>query len=398
MRVFNKAEILIPKKVDMEKWSVIACDQFTSEPEYWAKAVELVGEAPSTLNMIFPEAYIGKRDETESAKEIYKSMERYVSGELFESYKDSLVYIERTLASGKVRRGLIGTIDLDSYDWAEGTKAAVRATEGTIESRLPTRVAMRRGAELEIPHIMVFINDKTMEIIPSASGGEELYDFILMQGGGKIKGSLVQGTAADAVLEKLDGMEGEICYAMGDGNHSLAAAKSFWEQLKPTLSEKEREIHPAGRALVELVNIYDEAVEIEPIHRLVFDSEAANFIDSVGEFFSESKIGHELKIFSADGEKSIYVDGCTIGELVDKVDEFCVAYTAKQGGEIDYIHGDDTAESMGKKTGSGAILLPPIEKSALFSSVEKSGPFPKKSFSIGQAQDKRYYLECRKIT
>ena len=239
--IFTPADILIPREgTDMTRWSCIACDQFTSEPAYWAEAERIVGEAPGTLRLMLPEAYLGKVDEAGAQAKIYEAMDSYVNQGLFRTLENSYIYVERTLPDGSVRRGLVGKLDLECYDWAEGTRTPVRATEGTVESRLPARVAVRAGAGLELPHIMVFINDPEDTLIASAAGGEEVYDFDLMLGGGHIRGERVSGEAASAVQARLDAMPGAIKYAMGDGNHSLAAAKRCWEQIKPTLSEEER--------------------------------------------------------------------------------------------------------------------------------------------------------------
>lgn len=395
MRIFDKTDILIPQNVDMGKWACVACDQYTSEPEYWEAVENIVSEVPSTLRMMLPEAYLETRDNKENSEMMYSYMNKYLANDVFKCYEDSLIYVERTLESGLCRLGLVGAIDLDCYDWAEGTNTPVRATEGTIESRLPTRVNIRIEAPIEMPHIMVFINDPSMEIIPSAKGGEVVYDFDLMQRGGHIMGSLVSDT--EAVLSKLDAMSGSITYAMGDGNHSLAAAKKTWEKIKENLTEEEKMSHPAKYALVELVNIHDEAVTIEPIHRLVFGTVAETFVEKAMEVFPASETGKEILVKSGEVETKILVPNVTIGELVDMVENFCKAYIADNGGEIDYIHGDDTTLKLGAKPNSGVVLIPAMDKSEVFSSVEKSGPFPRKSFSIGHAQDKRYYLECRKI-
>lgn len=396
--IFNTADILIPKDADMTRWACVACDQFTAEPEYWSEAEALVGDAPSTLRLMFPEAYLGKRDEAAEAEKINAAMDRYLSDGLFRVVEESFVYVERTLASGLVRRGLIGALDLEQYDWAEGTRTPIRATEGTLESRLPPRVKVRMGAALEMPHIMVFIEDEKNSLIPSAAGGETLYDFELMLGGGHIKGSRVHGEQAEAVSAALEALDsGDIKFAMGDGNHSLATAKRCWELIKPGLTEAERESHPARFALVELVNIHDGAVTFEPIHRVVFGTDAAGFLDSAREAFDQGGSGHELVIIAAGEELKLTVPNLTIGRLISKVDELCRAHTSKYGGETDYIHGDAEAREMSARPDAVGVLLPRMDKAEIFPSVSQTGPFPKKSFSIGVGRDKRYYLECRKI-
>lgn len=399
MRVFSTADILIPAEADLRKWACIACDQFTSEPEYWAEAAREAGGAPSALNLIFPEAYIGVRDEAASRGRIYAAMEEYLSGGVFRTVEDSLVYVERTLPSGAVRRGLVGKLDLESYDWSPDSRSAVRATEGTIESRLPARVNVRRSAPLEMPHIMVFIDDPGGGIIPSAAGGGELYDFELMLGGGHIRGSRVCGKEAERVLSRLDALGGDFAYAMGDGNHSLAAAKRCWEEIRPSVPEDRREEHPARYALVELVNIHDSAVTFEPIHRALLGTAAGDFLEAARAAFPEAEEGEPCKPVTvlAGGEELTLKVPLTLGELVGVADCLMADYKAAFGGEPDYIHGEREARDLAESRGAAVILLPRLDKEELFPSVARFGPYPKKSFSIGEARDKRYYLECRRI-
>ncbi|MEG1632594.1 MAG: DUF1015 domain-containing protein [Oscillospiraceae bacterium] len=398
MRLFNTADILLPREADMTKWSCIACDQFTSEPSYWDGASALVGEAPSTLRLILPEAYLDSRDSGEETNKIYAAMNSYLQNGVFREVSDSLVYVERTLPSGAVRRGLVGTLDLEGYDWSEGTKTEIRATEGTVESRLPARTRVRAEAALELPHIMVFIEDPMNRVIPSAAGGEALYDFDLMLGGGHISGSRVTGADAERVIASIEALRSTgIRFGMGDGNHSLAAAKRCWEELKPTLSAAERETHPARRALVELVNIHDSAVTFEPIHRVISGTDPSLFMAAADGMFPQGLNGHKVTFVAAGRKKTVTVPGFTIGQLVDKTDAFCTEYIKRYGGTADYIHGDAEAEALMSRSDSVGILLPAMEKGELFVSVQKTGPLPKKSFSLGNARDKRYYLECRKI-
>ncbi len=398
MSIFNRADILLPGEgVDLGKWACVACDQFTSEPEYWRRAEELVGDAPSTLRMMLPEAYLGERDQEAEAERISAAMDRYLSEGLLRTVEDSFIYVERTLATGLVRRGLIGTLDLESYDWADGTGTPIRATEGTVEDRLPPRVKVRMGAALEMPHIMVFINDPENALIPSAAGGEELYDFELMGGGGRLWGSRVTGDQALRVGAAIDALPGEVKFAMGDGNHSLAAAKRCWEAIKPGLTEEQRKKSPARYALVELVNIHDRAVTIEPIHRVLFGTDAGDFIPAAKAAFKGGDGGFEVAFLSGDRRETLSVPAESIGALIGAAEAFCQAYIAAHGGTADYIHGDGEAEAMARRPGCAGVLLPAMGRGQVFLSVERTGPFPKKSFSIGLGPDKRYYLECRRI-
>ena len=395
MRVFTPADILLPRVDDMTKWSCIACDQFTAEPEYWREAERIVGSEPSTLRLMLPEAWLGVRDSAAETRKIYAAMKDYVNRGIFRTVEQSFIYVERTLPSGAVRRGLVGKLDLECYDWAPGSATPVRATEGTVESRLPARVEVRRGATLEMPHIMVFIDDPENAVIPSAAGGEALYDFELMLGGGHIRGSRVTGEAAERLTAALEAPEGSVRFAMGDGNHSLAAAKRCWEQIKRNLPESELETHPARYALAEIVNIHDEAVTFEPIHRVLLETVPRGFIEEAAARLPRGK-GQAVTLLAGRREMEIET-GMPLGALVALVDELLGDWRREHGGEPDYIHGDEEARALGGKPSSVGVLLPKLEKAELFPYITEHGPYPKKSFSIGHARDKRYYLECRAI-
>lgn len=395
MRAFTPADILLPRVDDMTKWSCIACDQFTAEPEYWREAERIVGSEPSTLRLMLPEAWLGVRDSAAETRKIYAAMKDYVNRGIFRTVEQSFIYVERTLPSGAVRRGLVGKLDLECYDWAPGSATPVRATEGTVESRLPARVKVRRGATLEMPHIMVFIDDPENAVIPSAAGGEALYDFELMLGGGHIRGSRVTGEAAERLTAALEAPEGSVRFAMGDGNHSLAAAKRCWEQIKRNLPEQELETHPARYALAEIVNIHDEAVTFEPIHRVLLETVPRGFIEEAAARLPRGK-GQAVTLLAGRREMEIET-GMPLGALVALVDELLGDWRREHGGEPDYIHGDEEARALGGKPSSVGVLLPRLEKAELFPYITEHGPYPKKSFSIGHARDKRYYLECRAI-
>lgn len=414
-KIFRAADILVPQNCEMSKWSVVACDQFSSQPEYWEALDALVGDAPSSLRLMLPEAWLDSRDQFREAEVIDACMERYLDGGVFRELKDSYVYVERRLASGQLRRGLVGVLDLEAYDYARDSRSPVRATEGTVEQRLPPRVRVREGAALEMPHIMVFIDDPEDRVMGCAAGRREslemLYDFDLNAGGGHIRGWRVSGGDAAAVEAEMDAVnaalteryapDAPVLYAMGDGNHSLATAKLCWEKLKAGLTPGQRESHPARFSLVELVNIHDPAVTFEPIHRVLFGTDPVAFLPEAERYFAGlSGTGegeHCLRLVTGGEERTLTVRGLTIGRLIAAAEEFCQAYLAAHGGRVDYIHNDDTALDMGRRPGCCALLLPRMEKGELFPSIVRSGPFPKKSFSIGHAQDKRYYLECRKI-
>lgn len=409
MNIFRPADILLPENVDMNAWSVVACDQFTSEPEYWAKVYETVGDKPSSLRMILPEAELSVKDPELESEKIFAAMEQYLNSGLFRKLNNSYIFVERKLASGLIRRGIVGMIDLEAYDWKENSVTPIRATEHTVEDRLPPRVKVREKACLEMPHIMIFVDDPENMILNSAEKGEKLYDFELMQNGGHIRGWKISENAKldcafarlcdDAELTKKYGnSDSPIIFAVGDGNHSIAAAKKLWNSIKETIPEDERETCPARFALAEIVNIHDESIIFEPIHRVLFNTDNSEFINAASEFFKDYiGSGREVIFISGDEKKVLNIGGLTIGQLIDMCDAFCREYTQKFGGSIDYIHGDEECESMASAESCAGILLPTMEKSELFTSVHSSGPFPKKSFSIGHGPDKRYYLECRAI-
>lgn len=399
MHIVTSTDILLPCAEDMGAWSVIACDQFTSEPEYWAAAEARAAEKPSTLSLMLPEAWLYTARADGADGRIADTMRRYLAEGVFQTVPDSFIYVERTLSDGRVRRGLVAALDLEQYDFTGTQRASVRSTEGTVEERLPPRVNIRRGAPLEMPHTLLLMDDRTDSVLSLAEKAkdtlEKVYDFDLMLGGGHIAGWRVSGETKAAVQSALDALDnaalqrekygdaaenGKLTFAVGDGNHSLAAAKRFWEEKRETLPENERETDPARFALVEIENIHEPSLDFEPIHRVIFDTDtsafAAEFTARRTEWEAEDK---------------------TLGERVAAAESFCRAYIAAHGGYIDYIHGDDTARSLGEKPNCAAVLLPPVEKSGLFLSVLKNGALPKKSFSMGNARDKRYYLECRKI-
>lgn len=409
MRIFKPADILVPNVKNMEKWSVVACDQFTSDLDYWKKAYELVGNEPSSLRIIIPEAELSVKNTDEESEKIYSVMSQYLADGVFTEYRDSYVIVERRLADGTVRRGIIGMVDLEAYDWADDATAPVRATEHTVENRLPPRVKVRERALLEMPHIMLFIDDPCDSVIGNAQKSSKLYDFELMQGGGHITGWLAEDPEAvsvsfekladaDVLAQKYGTSDNPIIFAMGDGNHSIAAAKKYWNSVKTQIPEAEWEMNPARYALAEVVNIHDDAIGFEPIHKVIFETDAGEFFEAAERFFEFDNCGDkEICLITAKGQRKAGISGLTIGELIGKCEEFCVSYSKEHGGYIDYIHGDEECVGFASKENCAGILLPRMEKSELFTSVMNSGSFPKKSFSIGHGPDKRYYLECRKI-
>jgi len=379
-RIFRRADILLPQDCDMTRWSVVACDQFTAQPEYWAALERLTAGVPSTLHLMLPEAYLGSVDPLDAARRINAEMRRCLDSGVFRTLPDSYIYLERTLRSGVVRRGLLGVLDLERYDYSAASVSPIRATEGTVESRLPPRVQVRRGAALEMPHVMVFIDDPADGVIgaigKTAAALPTVYDFDLCADGGHVTGRQLSGAAADAVDAALDALcaaafekdAAPVVFAMGDGNHSLATARRCWEELKPTLSGDALRTHPARFSLVELVNIHDPAVTFEPIHRVVFGTDAASFPREAEAYFKSvslpSERGHTLQLATAGETRSVTVTGRTIGEVIASAEAFCRSYTGDRGGTVDYIHNDDAALTLGRRAGNAALLLPRMEKAS----------------------------------
>ena len=293
----KKADILLPKNADMTKWAVVACDQYTSEPKYWEEVEKIVGDEPSTLKITLPEIYLEKENVSERITKINQEMKKLLNDGFFKVLEDSLIYLERTGADGKVRKGLIGKVDLEDYSYEKGSQTLIRATEGTVLERIPPRVKVRENAELELPHVMLLIDDEKKEIIEDLTNKVEekdvVYDFDLMQNGGHVKGYKVPDELIDGIFTKMEKLadkdnfekkydvqgKGVLLFSVGDGNHSLATAKACYENLKKTMSKEEYENHPARYALVEIVNLHSDALEFEPIHRVVFGVKPEKMIE-----------------------------------------------------------------------------------------------------------------------
>ncbi|MBQ5778239.1 MAG: DUF1015 domain-containing protein [Oscillospiraceae bacterium] len=416
-KVFSPGNILLPTPgTDMSKWSVVACDQFTSEPEYWVSVSSFVGDAPSTLNLTFPEIYLEDGDGEKRISEINENMRAYLDGEVFANPSSRYIYVERTQRDGKVRCGLMGVVDLEEYDYMPGSQSKIRATEGTVLERIPPRVKIRENAPLELPHIMLLIDDRKKSVIEplanAAATFEKAYDFSLMENSGSIKGYFVseeEEKRIDEALARLadkDEFEkkysvtdrGVLQFAVGDGNHSLATAKECWKTVKATLSADEAASHPARFALCELVNLHDEALEFEPIHRVVFDIDPDDFLIELSKFYELSDDAEQVfEMVTEKGSRRIGIknpkSNLTVGSLQKFIDE----YLRTKGGRVDYIHGDEVVKRLGAEHGNAGFLLPTIAKDDLFPTVIRDGVLPRKAFSMGHAWDKRFYLEARSI-
>ena len=422
------ADILLPKKgIDMNKWAVIACDQFSSEREYWQNVSDYVGSEPSALNIIFPECYLEDDDKEQRIRDINSKMNEYLASGIFDTYKDCFVLVERKSADGKKRLGLMVALDLENYSYEKGSKTLIRATEGTIMDRIPPRKAIRKDAPMELPHIMVLINDKNRSIIEALHAKsnelEVLYDFNLMMNSGSVKAWLVNSeedlkVVRDGFASMLDNLDKDnrLLFAMGDGNHSFATAKSTWEDIKASLSPEERERHPARYCLVELENIFDEGLLFEPIHRVFFDVDPNVFDDAlkvVDPNFSKSESKDKesalrainandgkvrfatwkngvFNVYSLDRDRAVSAPKAIQIQIDDIVGK-------RKIGRIDYTHGTDSTIAIASKGNNFAVLMPDISKDDFFDAILRGGAFPRKTFSIGEASEKRFYIEARLI-
>ena len=367
---FKAGNILIPKKnIDMTKWSVVACDQYTSEPEYWNEVKNIVGDSPSTLNLTLPEIYLEESDVEERIKRINVNMEEMLKEDLFTEYKDSMIYLERTQNDGKVREGLMGIVDLEAYSYEKGSQTLIRATEKTVIERIPPRMKVRENALLELPHIMILIDDDKKDIIESlkneVSDSDVVYDFDLMQRGGHIKGYLLNKEIINEINSKLESLadknnfekkydvkdKGVLLFAMGDGNHSLATAKACYEKLKTTMSEEEYLKHPARYALVELVNLHSSALEFEAIHRVIFDTDVNDLIDNMYKYYNinEEGKGQKFELVTKDFDKTLYIENPKSNIVVGSIQMFLDEYLSNHKGKIDYIHGEEVTKEFGSK-------------------------------------------------
>lgn len=420
--LFIPADILLPKERDaasMHRWSVVACDQYTSDPAYWNAVEQTVGGAPSTLRMILPELYLGSPDKETRINNICRTMETY-KDEVLETIPSSFVYIERTMKNGTIRHGLIGAVDLEAYDYNRGSQTPIRATEGTVLSRIPPRVQIRKNATLESPHVMLLIDDPENRMISltaeRAKKNAPCYDFDLMQKGGHLTGWLLSGADAacvdDAVMklsdpkafaEKYDDAHKPLAFAVGDGNHSLATAKACYELVKETIGTEAALHHPARYALAELVNLHDEALVFEPIYRVLFGVDADTLLDAMKAYYpalcdGEKENAHSFRVITRGGECCVSVPDPSAQLPVGTLQAFLDAYLADHPeAECDYIHGEDAVRQLTEAEHTVGFLFEGMSKDDLFRTVVYDGALPRKTFSMGEADEKRYYLECRKI-
>ncbi len=412
---FHPADILLPDfgKVDGTHWSAIACDQFTSEPEYWHEAEGVVGDSASTLRLILPEAFL---DEAEKRVPLINATMREYLGRVFTEHKSSMIYVERTQSTGEVRRGIVGAIDLEYYSYMAGENSLIRATEGTVLERIPPRVAIRRYAAVELPHVMLLIDDPERRVIEPLANLDlpTAYDFSLMLGGGSIRGGFLPPEQIEKInaelnalftpeaLEKRYGFvpESPMLFAAGDGNHSLAAAKASYEELKAGIGEAALE-HPARYALVEMVNLHDKALRFEPIYRVLFGIDPDKVILELRKY-CEALHGkaapQTIEFISAGDRGTVRVEApthqLTVGTLQAFIDEFCAKYPETT---VDYIHDESSVRRLAHRENAVGFIFEGMAKRELFRTVMLDGALPRKTFSMGHARDKRYYLESRRI-
>ncbi len=423
----NPADIMLPKKdIDLNKWAVVACDQYTSNREYWQRVKDAISDSPSTLNLIYPEVFLDDGNEEEVINNINKNMSKYVKNNIFDNYKSCFFLIKRT-ANDASRWGLIGTLDLESYDYSMDSTSLIRATEGTILSRIPPRKKIRKNAPLELPHIMVLVDDKDRTLIEpftkDLSKLKKVYDTPLMENGGEIQGYLInEESQFKQIAESLEGLykkldsSNPLLFAMGDGNHSLATAKSCWEDIKKTLNDDEIKNHPARFALVEIENIHDEGLQFEPIHRVLFNMNKDEFeqllIKRCSSFTAtkiDSKEESKKAIEDIEGQTFGFVtekDGMLLYKIEDPEGSIAAGtiqlildeMVENKIGTLDYIHGFDDTIELGLKNNNIAILMPEVSKATFFDAIIKDKALPRKTFSMGEANEKRFYLEARALT
>ena len=407
--LLTPADILLPapENTDLTRYACIACDQFTSEPAYWEEVEKTVGDAPSALRLILPECYLGKEtagEEKARITAIHTAMRDYRDN-LLTVHKDSMVYLRRTDSHGHIREGLIGKIDLEDYDYLPGAKTPIRATEGTVLSRIPPRVRVRRDAPLELPHVMLLFSDKEDRLFSFLRHAplEKAYDFPLMSGGGRDTGFFLSAEVQSRVSSLLDALTAgtDFAFAVGDGNHSLATAKACYEELKKNIGAEKAAAHPARYALVELVNLFDASLVFEPIYRLLSGSCEKETDASLAAWAAARTGETTLRVLriSEQGEREFLLPAAEGALPVAVLQEFLDSYTAAHP-EItpDYIHGEDSLRALATRPGAVGFLFAGMRKEELFPAVAQGGSLPRKTFSMGDARDKRYYLEARAIT
>ncbi len=387
--------VLIPKSfIDMEKWSVIACDQFTSEPEYWEQVKSMVDNVPSTYHIILPEAYLEKNMDYQIEK-VNETMKLYLRNNIFDEHI-GFILVDRKTPFVKRRLGLVIALDLEEYEYEVGKFSKIRATEKTIPNRIPPRVRIRENAPIELPHVLILVDDATDPIIndlfKQRKNYEQLYDFNLNMNGGHIKGYKITDTLP--IIKRIEALSNDVSLIVGDGNHSLAAAKTCWENIKKDLSAEEQEIHPARYALVELISLYDKGLTFEPIHRIISGA-TYSLIDGLKEHISGEST---LSLFYDKEEIVINVPSNSF-ECIKQIQNYLDKYLLEhKEAKIDFIHGLENMKTIvNKNKNMVGISLPQLQRKLLLPYIRENGVLPRKSFSLGEAVEKRYYLEGKRI-
>lgn len=428
-KTLSELGLIIPKimlpdsKYRLEKWAVVACDQYTSQRGYWENVADITKDNPSTYNIIFPEVYLEDGDSTTRINTINNNMDNYIQSGTLKELEDCFILVDRKTTHAPSRKGLMVALDLECYNYTKGSCTFIRATEGTVIDRLPPRIKIRQNAPIELPHIMVLIDDPDRKVIEplaqKADKLEKLYDFELMMDGGHIKGYRVSdeediSSVAEALSQLADlgnfrkkydlsNQKDVLLFAVGDGNHSLASAKGHWENVKAGLSCEEQKNHPARYALVELVNVHDEGLVFEPIHRVLFNVDSKNLLNEFSAYYKNSSNirdskPHGFKYITSEGSGEILIDNPVSNLEVGTLQAFLDYYMKEHPQvKIDYIHGEDVVTKLGSQPGNMGIYLPSMNKTDLFKTVILDGALPRKTFSMGEAEEKRFYLECRKI-
>lgn len=412
------ADILLPRSgVDMRKWAVIACDQFTSQPEYWKRVEDYVQDAPSMLRLIYPEVYLNtdnKQAYEERIAVIQTAMKEYLEQNILTErvHQGYVLTVRRTSAGDRI--GLVAALDLEKYDYHAGTDAPVRATEATVKERIPVRVGIREGASLESPHVMVLMDAPKEQLLEALykerMSFEKLYDTELMEEGGHVAGYAVTGVRAKRVSARLQQMEASckgIFLAVGDGNHSLASAKTCWENVKKNLTEKEWANHPMRYALVEVVNLYSPSLMFYPIHRVLYDCDDSTLADGFAEYLdkwnmrltqSDDDNQADVTFLYKNSKTSYRIDNRSGHLPVELLQKYLDAYLKQHPKQVlDYVHSETAAEQIAEAGKGCTMILGTFDKSTLFDAIEAGGVLPRKTFSIGEDIQKRYYMECRKI-
>ena len=405
MKTIKPFDILLPDVAEPEKFAVVSCDQFTSQRDYWEKLAAFVGDAPSALDLIFPEVYLEDGDADDRIARINAAMQDYLDRGVFRTLKNSFVLVKRQTAYGNTRLGIVAPVDLEEYSYVHPTEASIRATEGVVANRIPPRLKIRENAPVELPHVMLLLDDRNKRVIEpfyrKRASLEKLYDFDLNMNGGHLTGWRLDAKEVLAVFDEyardirgMYGVDTDFVFAVGDGNHSLATAQAHWKNVKKTLTPAQAENHPARYALVEIENLHCDGIAFEPIHRFVFGVDDADFVLYMSTVLKgESR----LKMFTTNMEYTIAVNGNSaeaIAEVQDAIDAYVSAHP---GANVDYIHGLEHLHSVADTSDGVAIEMPCIAKNDLFGYVVEHGNLCRKAFSMGEAEEKRYYFEAKKI-